>query len=444
MPDEEIMLDQKGLFRFREELLGLTIKNALKTDFYRRLWQEIEVGEVSPDNLFLLPVVYKSDLIRESKSARVLDGQICSEHYTGGTTGEPFSFLLGEREKEYLSEFYKQVNKAEYKVLGRAVLFKDPSLEEIRDIPVPIRSHILSIYKNQSFKKAREVLTSFYDENGVTEKCTILCGTERILRAFTEDTKKKFPRGFDSHLTTVVSYGQYITKKWRNIFCDYWNVQLIDKYGLSEVLGGATQSPSCEWYFFDPIVIPEVIGYRSREPLKEGKGILLLTSLYPFQEVQPFVRYYTGDLVEVTFTNSSQPGRMAIKPLGRAEYGVPMPTGDQWILSPAEIYEYVDSLEDIERLPLFLDAKQIKIPNNLGHPIYTIKYSYVRDVISISLSICFKNYVHDNKRNSILISLKKSLCNSNSLISHLLKEDKIKISCFSDESITADVISYPT
>src|SRR5262249_30793939 len=153
----------------------------------------------------------------------------------------------------------------------------------------------------------------------------------------TYNTRIEYPNGLETHLKYLVSFGEYVTAKWRSAYAEIWGCPLIDRYSLSEVFGGATQSPVCGWYHFDPFVIPEVVSNRTKKPIAEGIGYLLLTALYPFQEAQPLVRYFTGDLVEVTHTKSSHPDCLAVRPLGRAVYGVPAADSDEWLLTPAKV-----------------------------------------------------------------------------------------------------------
>src|SRR5262249_52436588 len=136
---------------------------------------------------------------------------------------------------------------------------------------------------------------------------------------------------FSSNLEIIISCASYLTPQWRASHERTWKCAVIDRFGLSEIFGGATQNLACGWWHFDPVVIPEVIGHRSGTVIKEGRGLLILTGLFPFQEAQPMVRYSTGDLVDVTHTRSSRPGQLAIRPLGRAHCGVPFPEGDDWL-----------------------------------------------------------------------------------------------------------------
>jgi hypothetical protein len=46
-------------------------------------------------------------------------------------------------------------------------------------------------------------------------------------------------------------------------------------------------------------IVPEVVDPISRKPVDDGTGVLLLTELYPYAQLQLLMRYWTDDLVEL-------------------------------------------------------------------------------------------------------------------------------------------------
>jgi hypothetical protein len=159
---------------------------------------------------------------------------------------------------------------------------------------------------------------------------------------------------------------------------------------LAEVVGGATESPDCGWYFFDPCLVPEVVGWRSHLPIEEGVGIVVLTALHPFQTAQPLIRYWTDDVAEVTHTRSSIPGRLAIRPLGRADLGLPDPYSDRWIVLPGPAYALLDGLAEIGRLPWFRDSPNVDPSWRLGYPQYRLSAEHSSGRTRVTLSITWR------------------------------------------------------
>jgi phenylacetate-coenzyme A ligase PaaK-like adenylate-forming protein len=360
--------------QFREEHLGPTLRNAQGTEFYRELWAGIDVSSVTLETLWRLPLVNKQQIRLAGRKAQRRQGLLCDEVFTTGTTGPPLVIVRGHREQAFVREFFAQADtRRSGRRLTRALKFNNFYHGSLVSVPAPAHCHRVCVYDAGGFEHARRVLTQRHDDDLIEPHCTLMVGGERCLRAFSYDTRHYFPEARETHLETIITYGDYLTRRWRRLLEETWGAQVIDRFSMSEVFGGATQSALCGWWHFDPYVIPEVVS-QGGEPLAEGVGLLVLTALYPFQEAQPLVRYSTGDLVRVTHTNSSRPGQLAIQPLGRAMYSVPAPRGDGWLLSPASVLEAVDMIPEVERAPIYRDAAQVRDPFVIGLPRYSVSH----------------------------------------------------------------------
>ncbi|MFH1465135.1 MAG: hypothetical protein ABIO70_12185 [Pseudomonadota bacterium] len=106
------------------------------------------------------------------------------------------------------------------------------------------------------------------------------------------------PREFGIELLT--GYGSIQPGPWRRLLEDTWGARYRDIYGLSEVkLGDAVSCPLCGAYHFNRPIIAEVVDPDSQQPVVEGPGILVLTELYPYAQLQTLLRYWTDDLVKI-------------------------------------------------------------------------------------------------------------------------------------------------
>jgi phenylacetate-coenzyme A ligase PaaK-like adenylate-forming protein len=360
---------------FHEALLPSTLANALKAEFYRSLWQGAHGCLPDLDNLAQLPVVYKEQIRAASRRAQVRDDVVCNEVFTSGTSGYPLVTVRGTAEQEFLREFFAQISPRQGPDrLLRGLQINNPYHGYHVAVPGPVHFHQIGIYDAGSFEHGRRVLVEGSEDAGVENSCSVLLGLERCLRAFTQDTWTRYPDGIDTRLVAVISYSQYLTRRWRELFGRVWRCPVIDRFSLAEVFGGAGQCLKCGWWHFDPFLIPEVVTPRTLAPVKEGMGILLLTALFPFQQAQPMVRYCTGDLVEVTHSRGCRPGLLSMRPQGRAAFGVPSLRDGEWLLTPAQILEVVDAMPQVARLPRFQDSAQVLDPFTIGHPKYHTSY----------------------------------------------------------------------
>jgi phenylacetate-coenzyme A ligase PaaK-like adenylate-forming protein len=115
----------------------------------------------------------------------------------------------------------------------------------------------------------------------------------------TDELKARSLSPLDSHIRYIACTGGLITNRIRRLVDDEWKAQMLTSYSLTEFNGwavGCSLTPN--HYHFDPTMYAEVVDPASHREIKEGQeGILILTSLFPFQQAQPLIRYNTGDLV---------------------------------------------------------------------------------------------------------------------------------------------------
>jgi len=120
------------------------------------------------------------------------------------------------------------------------------------------------------------------------------------LRILTEWLEQRAidPREFG--VERLVGYGSLQPQPWRDRLRSAWGATYLDLYGTTDIiLSEAVQCPLCHAYHFPHPVIVEVVDGVTRQPITEGTGVLLLSELYPFAQMQVLVRYWTDDLVEI-------------------------------------------------------------------------------------------------------------------------------------------------
>src|SRR5262249_15541309 len=107
--------DPAAMLRFRESLLPATIENALRTEFYSKHWSGIDAVLASRSGLEALPPVTKEMIRDAGTTAQIRTGLVCNEVFTSGTTGAPLVTVRGNREQEYVSQFFQRVHQADMK-----------------------------------------------------------------------------------------------------------------------------------------------------------------------------------------------------------------------------------------------------------------------------------------------------------------------------------------
>jgi len=203
----------------------------------------------------------------------------------------------------------------------------------------------------------------------------------------------------------MVGYGSIQPLVWRRQLKKKWNAHYTDFYGLSEVKAVADTCPICRNYHFLYPVIPEVVGPTSKQSVKQGVGVLVLTELMPFAQLQVLIRYWTEDLVEIASPCMLSP--FGFKFRGRL--------ADSVILKPqsnrtTEIV--IGSLQTGEICSEFPDIAISKIPwassfEDVGAPRFFLSGS--EDTARLVVELRFTPELFQERTDQLIQSLRKAV-----------------------------------
>jgi hypothetical protein len=106
------------------------------------------------------------------------------------------------------------------------------------------------------------------------------------------------PRSFGLRAISTTSFR--LSPHWKQHVERTWRARVWDNYSLSEIPTPALECPECGFnHWLSPPTIAEVVDVGTKKPLRQGLGALVLTTLYPFVQAMPLLRYWTGELVEL-------------------------------------------------------------------------------------------------------------------------------------------------
>lgn len=384
------MGSRHAYLQFADRLLPGTFANALHRPFYHEHFASIPIDpdRVDSNNIEEFPLLDRA-LVRVGGAAMAVasDG-LCSTIFTGGTTGSAMVVPVSSAEREYVRAFHNELDPPclAGALPRRGLHLVSPFNGTHIITPVAMRTHDIGIYDRGSFAFGRAILRNAQDDGEAQPHCTVLIGLERLLRAFTLDCAANLFQAHDSHVELVLTSGQQLTRKWRRYYCEAWGAQVIDRYGLAEVYGGATEDPETGWYLFDPPCFAEVIDVFDQRRIDRGVGELVLTSLFPFQQAFPLIRYRTGDLVEVSTALPGHEGCPAIKPLGRLDNACIV---GRDVIPGAVFYEVFDDLAEVARTDILQDSIQLTDRRMLGHPRYSVLSSDTQFPARVTIAVEF-------------------------------------------------------
>src|SRR5438067_3717993 len=105
-------------------------------------------------------------------------------------------------------------------------------------------------------------------------------------------------RGMELNVRRLMTSAEPVSQAKREAIERRWGARLTDTFGMTEVgMMGAEDQPAAGFRIWTDMYYVEVLDPKSLEPLKEGEtGALIVTALWS-NNVTPFLRWSSGDLV---------------------------------------------------------------------------------------------------------------------------------------------------
>ncbi|TIL31696.1 hypothetical protein [Mesorhizobium sp.] len=285
-------------------LLSKTVIHAYEsTALYHELYKGLDPERViSPSDLERLPFVDKH-LIKEAGARAVASGLNCvAIQNTSGTSGELLFLQRSQEEFSFIQAFYQELIRRIAPTGPRAILLLLDVPGHGTPTPVPTTNFVLqsSIVSKFGAARTEQILKNRYDMEGIEPHVSSLAGSLSqiiILTNYLESENSLLP-GLEIKRISVTS--DYMSPAIRRRLARYWRCDnIVDRYSLSEMFGGASSCTQCGGFHFDPILVPELVTLGSLKVTRSGSGRLALTSLYPFVQMQPLIRYLTDDVFEL-------------------------------------------------------------------------------------------------------------------------------------------------
>jgi hypothetical protein len=373
------------------EPLAATIEFARRDiPHYRATIPEFRAGSVL-DSLLQLPVLTKRGAIREKHRLRLTDEPGRIGRFSTGTTRRGHEYLDVQRIPaeafavkvfsisggdwnlardpalwnpsaiEQLTREYGRGERAEssFSVLHVENLHYEswPVNEQPGVTPVAWSHHpncIQSIVQHLS-QPAHKILRI---ESGTLVKMTML------VRA----------RGFDFESTAIDTIGVYgwLSPRWRRWLEEIWGARIIEVFSMSELRSVARECKSGGHFHFDELpIVTEVLDPISGLHTFEGQGELVVTTLFPFAQQQPLLRYATGDLVEIIPCTLDP--RLGFRWSGRLMHAAPRT--EMTYAGERRFMDLLDELPDVERSPDDFETLGLIPKGTVGWPCFWLERS---------------------------------------------------------------------
>ncbi|MEV0455855.1 hypothetical protein [Catellatospora methionotrophica] len=311
-----------GAVRFRQRLLPQTLQHGGEIEFYRRHWADVPASR--RHSLVDLPTVSKQKNLSELEAMRHPRLRPALLTQTTGTTGRPFRLYRSGEELEAYRE-YVQALMAKARRTGaeaRPVLAFNA---------LPQYVHGASIDANQiAYRFAIDVESEIGLQNALSllSDTTVFChdgiapmrvvsGSPQMLLSLTAACDLSGVDPAALKIDELYSLGDVLTSSTRRHLARRWpDSKIHDVFSCAEVIGAAAVCAHCGGLHYEPVVLPEILDLDVDESSRGNVGELTLTELYPFAQLQPLLRYRTGDIVR-RVDCPARPDDLAFVPLGR-------------------------------------------------------------------------------------------------------------------------------
>ncbi|MBO6758930.1 MAG: hypothetical protein JJ902_21550 [Roseibium sp.] len=365
------------LHALQNMLLGETIRHArANTVFYagpdyadgseRQLFR-------APD-LTCWPVLNRQTIIDNFNDFMSASATFSSACHTSGATGPSLSIYKSTEELSFLWQFYQRLMKPALSgEHPRPLMLSFPNL--YHGVAVRLPSHgkvfVSGVTDDLLIEDAVKVLQKTYAIPGHDSRISVLSGLSYQIEFFTHYLLEQGydPKEFGIKSINVV--GNYTPDYCKTFLTDAWDAILCERFTLTESAGGALRCFKCGHYHLDCHVVGEVVDPDDARPIEAGIGHLLLTQLYPFVQMQPLIRYVTGDLVRRIDSDCSN--GLTFDFLGKSVNCISLKVDGaaHWVLFPADLYEIINTIPDIRLFENFPTVTRAHDRTVGSPPIYT-------------------------------------------------------------------------
>lgn len=332
-------------------LIPATVLNAWKhVPFYKAIYDQknINIHNITLEEFGSLPIVTKKQLESAGSEAYSRQQSTAAVQHTSSTTGDCFLIHRSREEADWIQSFFFKLDRDRSIAKSDALTLNLTTPIHGTPIIVPSNSFQFneSVLDRRTAKNTVHILRCEHLISQKPRRIRVICGSMAQVVFLTQYLTESSIEASEFEMKAIIVHGWYCSSYYMKYLQNYWRCPVLDRYSLAEIFGGASsidRSP----HVFDPHVMPEVVNsYGDVRPAGEV-GRLVLTSLYPFVQKQPFIRYDTGDLFEIV--QGSENGNQ-YRFRGRRVSSLRDPKSeDLWWLLSADLSEVLDQFALVSR-----------------------------------------------------------------------------------------------
>jgi phenylacetate-CoA ligase len=315
----ELPQSRAAIQRIQSERKRAAVERALRSPFWQmRIPKDLPLHKLDdPETWRRIPILDK-DMLRALTDAQFYDEFCLREHdgiaeywRSGGVTGQPLFYPRSYRDMEFaLESFARTFDCAGARAGDRA------------HVSFPLGIHPVG----QVFARcaASRGISANWAGSGASTPSAMQLELIRRLRPTVWLGMSSYAlhlanlaeaRGVPLSVPKVMTSAEPVSQAKRDKIERSWGAKLVDTFGMTEAgMMGCEDVPGAGFRVWTDLYFIEVLDPKSFEPVKEGEvGTLVVTSLRT-NNVTPFLRWSSGDLVTYSEADDGTPGGFSVFP----------------------------------------------------------------------------------------------------------------------------------
>ncbi len=377
------------------------------------------------------PIIRRDEVINNTMAMLADDATFGAICHTSGCTGPALSIYKSAEELSFIWEYQTRLLRpVQKKLSSRPLVLSMPNLYHGTPVSVPSLGKVFvgGVTDDLLLGDLVKLLRQKFHIRGHDQRFSIITCLVHQMQFLTSFLLEQGidPREFEIKSINVV--GGYLTKRGREYLRNAWGAVIFDRFSLTESVGGATRCHSCGYFHLDPHVIGEVLDADTDEPLTQGVGRLVLTQLYPFVQMQPLVRYDTGDLV-CRIESSCHPA-FTFEFAGKEKNCIGWRPSEktEWLLLSAALHDLLDPIPDFQRVEQFRGVRATCDPSVGSLPIYILSKSTSKPSclqITLTAELRYTPHFYTERTTALRNIINKGLTDSHPLLAARIADKSV-------------------
>jgi phenylacetate-coenzyme A ligase PaaK-like adenylate-forming protein len=427
---------QKALLHVLQKyLLWRTVQHAhAQTVFYSD-----DVYATVPDSapedlpdLSAWPIIDRHDVNKRYADFIARDVVFESASHTSGSTGASLQLYKSREELAFIWSYYFEIMKPAFAgITSLPLSLFFPNLYHGVSMRLPSfgKVFVSGVTDDSLIQDALKVLQRTYDIPGHDSKISIISGLSFHIKFFTNFLLEQGynPRDFGVRSISIV--GEYVSRLSRKFLIESWDAIVIERFTLTESVAGATRCLQCDHFHLDPHGIGEIINPDTQKNIEEGIGYLVLTQLYPFVQMHPLIRYYTGDLVRKV--ESSCCNTLTFDFCGKTSNCIRWKVDGktEWLLFSVDLFEIINELPDVRLYNTWPNVRIVKDTTVSSPPIFTqeTRSDSGRFAIVLTLELRYSPHFFQERVEQLQNKIRSHLVSVNAKLRQRLEEGVVTL-----------------